>query len=55
MEEEDKGEAQRKKIEEEKSALTRQLVCLVFASFIICAAFYGLTILQNPNLHPNDS
>ena len=45
MNQEDKDEAQRAKIEAEKRSLSRQLACLIFMSFLVAAAFYGLTLL----------
>ena len=51
---EDKRAAQAEKIEEEKAVLTRQLMFQIFLSFLLSAAFYGITIFQNPDLKPND-
>ena len=45
---EDNTQAQVKKIDEEKSALRRQLIALVILSFLISGLFYGVTIAQNP-------
>ena len=43
---EDKGEdKQMQKIQDEKKALTRQLVALVILSFLVSGAFYGITLL----------
>ena len=39
---------QMQKIQEEKSALRRQLIALVILSFVISGMFYGITLLQNP-------
>ena len=54
MEENKSGDddAQMKKIQEEKSALTHQMFGLIFLSGLVSAAFYGITILQNPGLKP---
>jgi len=43
------------KIQEEKSALTRQMFGLIFLSILVSAAFYGITILQNPGLKPTSA
>ena len=40
------------KIQEEKSALTRQLIALIILSFLVSGAFYGITLLQNPYVKP---
>ena len=42
------ADAQMQKIQEEKSALRRQLIALVIMSFVISGMFYGITLLQNP-------
>eukprot|EP00354_Favella_ehrenbergii_P009038 CAMPEP_0170466424 /NCGR_PEP_ID=MMETSP0123-20130129/10392_1 /TAXON_ID=182087 /ORGANISM="Favella ehrenbergii, Strain Fehren 1" /LENGTH=65 /DNA_ID=CAMNT_0010732555 /DNA_START=25 /DNA_END=222 /DNA_ORIENTATION=+ len=39
-------------IQEKKSALARQLILYIFMSALISAAFYGITIKQNPDLLP---
>ena len=36
------------KIQEEKTALRRQLIALVIMSVLISGLFYGITIAQNP-------
>ena len=45
---ENDGDAQMKKIQEEKTALRRQLIALVILSFIVSGLFYGITLAQNP-------
>ena len=45
---EDNNQAQVQKINEEKSALRRQLIALVVLSFLISGLFYGITLAQNP-------
>lgn len=50
MEDKSGDDEQMKKIQEEKSALTRQLIALIIMSLIISGAFYGITLLQNPYL-----
>ena len=45
---------QMQKIQEEKSALTRQLCALIILSFLVSGAFYGITMLQNPYLKPSN-
>ena len=45
-------DAQMKAIQEEKAALAWQMYGLIFLSLIVAAAFYGVTILQNPALKP---
>ena len=54
MQEEQKGEddAQMQKIQEEKAALTRQLIALIILSMLVSGAFYGITLLQNPYIKP---
>ena len=42
------ADSQMQKIQEEKSALRRQLIALVIMSFVISGMFYGITLLQNP-------
>eukprot|EP00353_Schmidingerella_taraikaensis_P015741 CAMPEP_0185608738 /NCGR_PEP_ID=MMETSP0436-20130131/8201_1 /TAXON_ID=626734 ORGANISM="Favella taraikaensis, Strain Fe Narragansett Bay" /NCGR_SAMPLE_ID=MMETSP0436 /ASSEMBLY_ACC=CAM_ASM_000390 /LENGTH=65 /DNA_ID=CAMNT_0028240999 /DNA_START=30 /DNA_END=227 /DNA_ORIENTATION=- len=39
-------------IQEKKSALARQLIVYILMSALISAAFYGITITQNPDLLP---
>ena len=46
----DKDIQQREKIEKEKRDLTKQLIFLIFVSFLISGAFYGITMIQNPYL-----
>ena len=41
-----------KKIQEEKSGLARQMYGMILLSLLVAAAFYGVTILQNPALKP---
>ena len=36
------------KIQAEKTALRRQLIVLVIMSVVVTAAFYGITLMQNP-------
>ena len=36
------------KIQEEKTALRRQLIALVILSILISGLFYGITLAQNP-------
>lgn len=43
---------QRQKIAAEKSRLVTQLIFMVFMSLLVAAAFYGITIYQNPHLAP---
>ena len=50
----EKDDEQRAKIDAEKRALTRQLYCHIFMSLLVAGAFYGLTLLQNPELKPTD-
>lgn len=45
-------DAQMVKIQEEKAALTRQLIALIILSAIVSGAFYGITLLQNPYIKP---
>ena len=46
--ENDGAGAQMAKIQEEKSALRKQLIALVILSFIVSGLFYGITLAQNP-------
>ena len=39
-----KRAAQAEKIEEEKGVLARQLMFQIFLSFLVSAAFYGITL-----------
>ena len=48
-------DAQMKAIQEEKAALAWQMYGLILLSLIVAAAFYGITILQNPALKPERS
>ena len=48
MEDGQGADDQMRKIQEEKSALRRQLIALVILSFLISGMFYGITLLQNP-------
>lgn len=48
-------DAQMQRIQEEKSALAWQMYGLIILSAIVSAAFYGITILQNPSLKPTSS
>ena len=43
---------QMKKIQEQKSALARQLIGYVFFSLLASGAMYAVTIFQNPDLLP---
>ena len=45
QEEDNKDEAQRAKIEAEKSALSRQLFCLIIMSALVAGAFYAITMV----------
>ena len=36
------------KIQQEKTALRRQLIALTVLSFLISGLFYGITLAQNP-------
>ena len=54
MDQEEKDDEQRAKIEAEKRSLTRQLMCLIFMSFLVSAGFYAVTLLQNPDLKPSE-
>ena len=45
-------DAQMRKIQQEKAALTRTMCLLIFLSLLVSAAFYGLTVLENPELAP---
>ena len=45
-------DAQMKKIQDEKAALTRQLIALIILSALVSGAFYGITLLQNPYIKP---
>jgi p-aminobenzoyl-glutamate transporter AbgT len=50
---EDNGDdKQMQKIQEEKSALAKQMVLLIILSFLVSGAFYGITLLQNPYASP---
>jgi len=42
------GDEQAQKIQEEKTALRRQLIALVVLSVVVSGVFYGITLLQNP-------
>ena len=44
MENDGGADAQMKKIEEEKTALRRQLIALVILSFVVSGLFYGITL-----------
>ena len=50
MTQDQKDEAQRAKIADEKSALFWQLVLYIFLSAAVAGLFYTVTILQNPHL-----
>ena len=54
MERNDREQAQKDKIEAEKSALAGQLVFYVILSIVVSGCFYGLAILQNPNSKPDE-
>ena len=45
-------DAQMQKIQAEKAALTRTMCLLIFLSLLVSGSFYGLTILENPELLP---
>ena len=45
-------DAQMQKIQAEKAALTRTMCLLIFLSLLVSGAFYGITILENPELLP---
>ena len=45
-------DAQMKAIQAEKAALTWQMYGMILLSLLVAAAFYGVTILQNPALKP---
>ena len=45
-------DAQMKQIQAEKAALTWQMYGMILLSLLVAAAFYGVTILQNPALKP---
>ena len=56
MEDKSQSEEDNKQMQaiiEEKAALARQMVGLIFLSFLVSAAFYGLTIWENPKLLPS--
>ena len=48
-------DAQIQKIRGEKKALALQLVALIILSFLVSGAFYGITLLQNPNTLPSSN
>lgn len=42
------ADAQMAKIQDEKTALRRQLIALVIMSVLVTGLFYGVTLMQNP-------
>ena len=54
MNQEEKDDEQRAKIDAEKRTLSRQLYCLIFMSFLVAAGFYALVRIQNPDLKPSE-
>ena len=54
MGESEDGDAQKEQIEEQKAKLARQLVLMIILSLGVSAAFYFITLAQNPDLKPNE-